>query len=139
MVEITLAVGKRGLTQEEAGPRMGIPQPKVSALLRSDVHNLSERKPIHCLQRLGYDIEIKVKLAAEPIGQLTFAILLKRLGVTLSEQVSLFPCPSRLLPDCASRSVWLLAASAGGESIWCRFVGVCSGLMGFLLYTLKML
>jgi predicted XRE-type DNA-binding protein len=35
---------KLGLTQEEAGRRMGIPQPKVSALLRGDFANLSERK-----------------------------------------------------------------------------------------------
>jgi len=39
VIEITVAVRKLGLTQEEAGRRMGIPQPKVSALLRSDFAN----------------------------------------------------------------------------------------------------
>jgi predicted XRE-type DNA-binding protein len=75
VIEITRAVRKLGLTQEEAGRRMGIPQPKVSALLRGDFANLSERKLMDCLNRLGYDIEIKVKPAAEPVGHLTLAIV----------------------------------------------------------------
>ena len=45
---------------------MGVTQPKVSAMLRGDFSNLSERKLMDCLNRLGYDIEIKVKPAAEP-------------------------------------------------------------------------
>lgn len=74
VIEITRALRKLGLTQEEAGRRMGVPQPKVSALLRGDFANLSERKLMECLNRLGYDIEIKVKPAAEPVGHLTIAI-----------------------------------------------------------------
>ncbi len=74
VIEITRAVRKLGLTQEEAGRRMSIPQPKVSALLRGDFANLSERKLMDCLNRLGYDIEIKVKPAAEPVSHLTLAI-----------------------------------------------------------------
>jgi predicted XRE-type DNA-binding protein len=74
VIEITRAVRKLGLTQEQAGRRMGIPQPKVSAMLRGDFANLSERKLMACLNRLGYDIEIKVKPAAEPVGHLTIAI-----------------------------------------------------------------
>src|SRR5574340_1489460 len=73
VIEITRAVRALGLTQEEAGRRMGIPQPKVSALLRGDFTNLSERKLMDCLNRLGYDIEIKVRPAAEPVGHLTLA------------------------------------------------------------------
>ena len=75
VVEITRAVRRLGLTQEEAGRRMGIPQPKVSRLLRGEFANLSERKLMDCLNRLGYDIEIKVKPAAEPVGHLTLAVL----------------------------------------------------------------
>src|SRR5574340_835132 len=52
VIEITRAVRALGLTQEEAGRRMGIPQPKVSALLRGDFANLSERKLMDCLNRL---------------------------------------------------------------------------------------
>ena len=74
VIEITRAIRTLGLTQDEAGHRMGLPQPKVSALLRGDFANLSERKLMDCLTRLGYDIEITVKLAAEPVGHLTLAI-----------------------------------------------------------------
>jgi predicted XRE-type DNA-binding protein len=74
VIEITRAIRKLGLTQEEAGRRMGIPQPKVSAMLRGDFSNLSERKLMDCLNRLGYDIEIKVRPAAEPVGHVTLAV-----------------------------------------------------------------
>jgi predicted XRE-type DNA-binding protein len=74
VIEITRAIRKLGLTQEEAGNRMGIPQPKVSAMLRGDFSNLSERKLMDCLNRLGYDIEIKVKPTRRPIGHLRLAI-----------------------------------------------------------------
>jgi len=75
VIEITRAVRRLGLTQEEAGRRMGITQPRVSAMMRGDFANLSERKLMECLNRLGYDIEIKVRPAAEPIGHLTLAIV----------------------------------------------------------------
>lgn len=74
VIEITRAIRKLGLTQEEASHRMGIPQPRVSGLLRGDFTGLSERKLMDCLNRLGYDIEIKVRPAAEPVGHLTLAI-----------------------------------------------------------------
>ncbi len=73
VIEITRALRRLQLTQEEAGRRMGIPQPKVSAMLRGDFTNLSERKLMDCLNRLGYDIEIKVRPATEPVGHLTLA------------------------------------------------------------------
>ncbi len=74
VIEITRAVRRLGLTQEEAGRRMGIAQPKVSGMMRGDFANLSERKLMACLNRLGYDIEINVRPATEPIGHLTLAI-----------------------------------------------------------------
>ncbi|WP_342239499.1 helix-turn-helix domain-containing protein [Inquilinus sp. OTU3971] len=74
MIEITKAVRRLGLTQEEAGQRMRLPQPKVSALLRGDFSNLSERKLMECLNRLGYDIEITVRPAAAAVGHLTLAV-----------------------------------------------------------------
>ncbi len=72
-IEIRKAMRALGLTQQEAAKRMGIPQPKVSGMMRGDFTNLSERKLMDCLNRLGYDIEIKVRPAAEPIGHLTLA------------------------------------------------------------------
>ncbi len=49
-------------------------QPKVSDMMRGDFSNLSERKLMDCLNRLGYDIEIKVKPASNPVGHLMLAI-----------------------------------------------------------------
>lgn len=74
VIEITRAIRKLELSQEEAGRRMGIPQPKVSGLLRGEFANLSERKLMDCLNRLGYDIEITVRPASDPVGHLTLAI-----------------------------------------------------------------
>lgn len=73
VVEIRKAMRAIGLTQHAAAKRMGIPQSKVSGMMRGDFTNLSERKLMDCLNRLGYDIEIKVRPAAEPIGHLTLA------------------------------------------------------------------
>jgi predicted XRE-type DNA-binding protein len=52
---------------------MGLPQPKVSGLFRGDFSNISECKLMDCLNRLGYDIEIEIKPAAEPVGHLILA------------------------------------------------------------------
>ena len=71
--EIRNAIPALGLTQQAAATRMGIPQPKVSCMMRGDFTNLSERKLMDCLNRLGYDIEIRVRPAAEPVGHLTLA------------------------------------------------------------------
>lgn len=75
VIEIIKAVRELGLSQEEAGKRMGLPQPKVSGLFRGDFANVSERKLMDCLNRLGYDIEIKVKRAHEPVGHLMLAVV----------------------------------------------------------------
>ncbi len=74
VVEIRRAMNRIGLTQQDAAKRMGISQPKVSDMMRGDFSNLSERKLMDCLNRLGYDIEIKIKPASEPIGHLMLAI-----------------------------------------------------------------
>lgn len=74
VIEIIRAVRRQGLTQEEAGRRMGVSQSKVSTMMRGDFANLSERKLMDCLTRLGYDIEITVRPTAAPIGNLKLAI-----------------------------------------------------------------
>ena len=73
VIEIIKAMRKMGLTQKAASERMGIPQPKVSAMLRGDFSNLSERKLMDCLNRLVYDIEIKVKPVDADVGHLMLA------------------------------------------------------------------
>lgn len=74
VIQITQAIRKLGLTQQESAKRMGISQPKVSDMMRGDFSNLSERKLMDCLNRLGYDIEIKVKPAGQPVGHLMLAV-----------------------------------------------------------------
>jgi len=74
VIEITKAIRNLGLTQDAAAKRMGLTQPKVSALLRGEFSNISERKLMDCLNRLGYDIEIRVKPAADPIGHLMLEV-----------------------------------------------------------------
>lgn len=75
VIEIRKAMRRLGLTQQEAAKRMGITQPKVSDMMRGDLSNLSERKLMDCLNRLGYDIEIKVKPTSEPVGHLMLAVV----------------------------------------------------------------
>lgn len=73
--QIAGAVKRLGLTQEEAAKRMGLPQPKVSAVMRGEFGNISERKLMECLNGLGYDIEIKVRPASQPRGHLMLAVV----------------------------------------------------------------
>ena len=73
VIEIRKAMRSLGLTQKDAATRMGITQPKVSDMMRGDFTNLSERKLMDCLTRLGYDIEIKVRPAGASMGHLVFA------------------------------------------------------------------
>jgi predicted XRE-type DNA-binding protein len=73
VIEIRKAMRNLGLTQQEAARRMGITQPKVSDMMRGDFSNLSERKLMDCLTRLGYDIEISVRPASADVGHLTLA------------------------------------------------------------------
>ena len=66
VIEIRRAIRQQGLTQQAAATRMGLTQPKVSSV--------SERKLMECLNRLGYDIEIKVRPASARIGHLMLAL-----------------------------------------------------------------
>ena len=73
VIEIRKAMRSLDLTQQAAAQRMGISQPKVSDMMRGDFANLSERKLMDCLRRLGYDIEIRVRPAKAAIGHLSVA------------------------------------------------------------------
>jgi len=53
----------RHLTQQQAADILGIPQPKLSGLLRGQFRGISEAKMIECLNRLGRDVEIVVRKA----------------------------------------------------------------------------
>ncbi len=73
VIEIRKAMHRHGLTQQEAAKRMGLTQPKVSAMMNGDLSNLSERKLMDCLTRLGYNIEIKVKPTKAAVGHMVLA------------------------------------------------------------------
>jgi predicted XRE-type DNA-binding protein len=74
VIQIKKAIQSRGLTQQQAAKLMGITQPKVSDMMRGDFTNLSERKLMDCLTRLGYDIEIKVRPTKSNTGSLRLAM-----------------------------------------------------------------
>jgi len=74
VIETRRAIRQQGLTQQAAATRMGLTQPKVSSMMRGDFSNVSERKLMECLNRLGYDIEIKVRPASARIGHLMLAL-----------------------------------------------------------------
>lgn len=56
-------IHRRKLTQIQAAELLGIPQPKLSNMLRGQFRGISETKMIECLTRLGRNIEIVVKSA----------------------------------------------------------------------------
>jgi len=52
---------RRHLTQIQASEILGIPQPKLSAMLRGQFRGISETKMLECMNRLGRDVEIVVR------------------------------------------------------------------------------
>ena len=53
-------IKRRRLTQIAAAKLVGMPQPKLSGLLRGQFRGVSEAKMLHCLTRLGRDVRIVV-------------------------------------------------------------------------------
>jgi predicted XRE-type DNA-binding protein len=51
----------RHLTQMQAAEILGMPQPKVSSMLRGQFRGISEAKMLECMNRLGRDVEIVVR------------------------------------------------------------------------------
>ena len=51
----------RQLTQQQAAEILGLPQPKVSGLMRGQFRGISETKMIKCLNQLGCDVQIVVR------------------------------------------------------------------------------
>src|SRR5665811_1543523 len=94
VVEIRKSMRRLGLTQQQAAKRVGVTQPKVSDMMRGDFSNLSERKLMDCLSRLGYDIEIKVKPASEAVGHLMLANIRVPMFVVSTERDHVSPWPS---------------------------------------------
>ena len=64
---------RRHLTQTEAASILGIPQSKLSLILRGQFRGVSELKMLECLNRLGRDVQIVVKKAprTKPHGRIS--------------------------------------------------------------------
>lgn len=56
-------IRRRKLTQVEAARLLGIPQPKLSNMLRGQFRGISEAKMLECLTRLGRNVRIVVSAA----------------------------------------------------------------------------
>lgn len=56
-------IRRRKLTQVEAAQLLGIPQPKLSNMLRGQFRGISEAKMLECLTRLGRNVRIVVSPA----------------------------------------------------------------------------
>jgi predicted XRE-type DNA-binding protein len=54
-------LAERGYSQTKAAALLGIPQPKLSKMLRGQFRGFSERKLMACLTLLGRDIDIVVR------------------------------------------------------------------------------
>ncbi|QCX49364.1 helix-turn-helix domain-containing protein [Ralstonia pseudosolanacearum] len=61
--EIAQIIKRRHLTQQRAAELVGMPQSKLSELLRGKFRGISQAKMIECLNRLGRDVDIVVKKA----------------------------------------------------------------------------
>ena len=59
-IRIQKSISEMGLTQREAAALMPIAQPKLSALTRGKLDDISQTKLESCLRALGHDIEIAV-------------------------------------------------------------------------------
>jgi len=53
-------IKSRRLTQQQAADVLGLPQPKLSQILRGQFRGVSEAKMLHCLAKLGQDVQILI-------------------------------------------------------------------------------
>lgn len=73
-IKITEIIKQRGLTQAAAAEILGIPQPKLSKMLRGQFRGISEDRMMRCLVALGHDVRIVVEPARKGRrGSLTVA------------------------------------------------------------------
>ncbi len=59
--KISEIIKLRKLTQTQASALLGMPQPKLSNMLRGRFRGISETKMLECLTLLGRDVQIVVK------------------------------------------------------------------------------
>jgi len=75
-IELIRLIRARGLTQTEAARRLGIDQPRVSALMRGHLEKFSLEKLCDYLRTMGYDVDIRIqKRSGRPAtGRLTVRV-----------------------------------------------------------------
>jgi predicted XRE-type DNA-binding protein len=73
-LQIYRLIKERGLTQTEAAGILGVKQPQVSALMRNRAGNFSVGRLIEFLTALGQDVEIAVKRARKPQGEMSVVV-----------------------------------------------------------------
>ncbi|MHB8882343.1 MAG: helix-turn-helix domain-containing protein [Thermodesulfovibrionales bacterium] len=62
--KIAEIVRQRRMTQMQAAELLGMPQSKLSNMLRGRFRGISEAKMLECLTRLGRDVQIVIKAAS---------------------------------------------------------------------------
>ncbi|MBC5824677.1 MAG: XRE family transcriptional regulator [Candidatus Eremiobacteraeota bacterium] len=60
VIAIARLIRQRKSTQTKVAALLGLPQPKVSALLAGETHGFSAERLMHLLTRLGQDIHISI-------------------------------------------------------------------------------
>ncbi len=68
-------IKRRKLTQAQAAEILGIPQPKLSGLLRGQFRGISEVKMMDCLTKLGRDVRIVIGPARRASGEGTVKVV----------------------------------------------------------------
>lgn len=59
--KIAEIIKQRRMTQVQAADLLGMPQPKLSNMLRGRFRGISESKMLECLTKLGRDVQIVIK------------------------------------------------------------------------------
>ncbi len=59
--KIAEIIKQQKMTQMQASAALGMPQPKLSNMIRGQFRGISETKMLECLTRLGRDVQIVVK------------------------------------------------------------------------------
>jgi len=73
-LQIYRTIKQRGLTQTEAAKVLGTKQPHVSGLMRGRSGNFSVGRLMEFLTALGQDVEITVRRARKPHGELLMTL-----------------------------------------------------------------
>jgi predicted XRE-type DNA-binding protein len=67
--QIAVAIKERNISQSEAALVIGLPQPKLSNMLRGQFRGISEDKMMRCLAALGHDVTILVSRKGKERGR----------------------------------------------------------------------